>query len=249
MRLNDFFTEIEQKNTLEEFFEFILKFEIIRKSNEKVVIRFETQDGAYYGKFWIEKGLKRFLINSLKGGKRGTRELNGHTKLSKHGFCVPEVVRKGEKIFSFFYSVQWYVTKSISGFVGLDVLLTAPNENYDCVKRAAEGLIAIHRKGLCYGDYNFENVMLDKNNNICYLDWMGVYECNSTASKLNDVAVFVYEIIANSKFKEKNKIISAFVNKYVSYNTFMKKDELLKTLRKKVYKKLRAKKIEYEITF
>ncbi len=239
-------------NEIKDFSElnnFIKKYELIRDNFDKKVLRVVDHNKVYYCKIWIEKGLKREIINLIRRGNRGSREVKGLNRLLQKGFCVPNLVSSGSIKFSKFSIIEWVITEEVNGYVGLDKLLYE-NKNIDKFSSiAANALYKIHNIDLIYGDYNFENILINTNGEVCFLDWLGVRESASVKKKLKDVSVSLYEITANSTYPNKHEINGIFLKSYLKNFNESQAPSYKKIILSYYKELLRKKNITDEINF
>jgi tRNA A-37 threonylcarbamoyl transferase component Bud32 len=190
--------------------------DLLRNQKHKTVFRIKTNNVHIFVKIWWDFGILRFVKDTIKKGKRGIREANGLKLLNKNGLKTPPLIAYGQVVQTSLNGFSFVITEEVKGALTLDQLLIKEND-FEIVKQASIALYNVHNKGLVYGDFNYENFLIDLKDprKHYYLDWLAVKKTTNQHFKLKDVAIFMYEVEAHINFDSKQQINSIFLDEYL----------------------------------
>ena len=199
-----------------QFKEYFKSEELLRDQHEKTVIKITRNAANLFVKVWWDYGVIRLIKDCLKGGKRGVREARGLNLLVEKGFKTPTLIVYGAMKHNIVSGFSFAITEEIKNASTLDQILFR-NNSRDVVKKASLALSKIHRQNLIYGDFNYENILIDDKNHCKYyfLDWLGVKQSKSQNRRYNDVANFIYEIETHLEYEYKDEITKIFLDEYI----------------------------------
>ncbi|UCH31221.1 MAG: hypothetical protein JSV05_06885 [Candidatus Bathyarchaeota archaeon] len=167
---------------------FLLEFQNKNRTKRVIVKRFEDWLGFKWFPLALwTLGTKSFAVS---GASRLEREYSINQFLRKHGFLVPSIIYvslKERLLFTEFVEGD-KLTEIIREIISLSPK-HPQKKNTEIIKAAGRAIAKAHLLGVTFGDCKPENILITKDNDLCFLD---LEQAARNGNESWDIAEFLY---------------------------------------------------------